>query len=171
MNMEIFILNIKNGFLKPKKDKDGYLRIILRTQQGMKEFGIAKLVAYHFIGEPPNYIKDVTVDHINGIKTDNYYKNLRWLERSENSSIRKERAKSLGELNHEAKLKEQDVIKICNLIMENSKTFCEIGKIFGVSKYTISNIKRKANWKHITEKYNFPNINVIRDEKGKFCRN
>ena len=155
----------KKEFLKPKKDKNGYLQIALQGEKRTVCVGIATLVTYHFIGEPPLEIKDATVDHIDGNIENNFYKNLRWLERSENSSIRKLRGKSAGELNHEAKLTEQDVIKICNLIMENNKTFTEIGKLFGVSKYTINNIKRKINWKHISQKYTFPEIIIQRDNK------
>lgn len=146
----------KNNFLKPNKDKNGYLNVALRGNQRIVYVRIATLVAYNFIGPPPIDMQDPTIDHIDGKILNNYYKNLRWLERGENSSIRKIRAKSKGELNHEAKLKEKEVIKICELLIENKLTLKEIGKLFNVSKYTISNIKRKANWQHITNKYSFP---------------
>ena len=112
-------------------------------------------------------MKDPTIDHIDGNIVNNHYTNLRWMERSENASIRKERAKSLGELNHEAKLKDKEVVEICKLLMEKELTLKEIGNIFGVSKYTISNIRRKVNWKHISNKYNFPEIKIIRNSKGR----
>lgn len=160
----------KKGFLKPKKDKDGYLRVMLRTQKGSIEVGIATLVIYNFIGEPPTEIKDPTVDHIDGNIENNFYKNLRWLERSENSSIRKERARSLGELNHEAKLNEQQVIEICQLLTDNKLSLQEIANIYKVHKSTISNIKRQVKWTHISKKYKFPRIEIKRDEKGRFYR-
>ena len=160
----------KKGFLKPKKDKDGYLQIALQGEKRILYVRIATLVAYNFIGEPPIEIKDPTVDHIDGNIENNFYKNLRWLERSENSSIRKERARSLGELNHEAKLNEQQVIEICQLLIENKLSLQEIANIYKVHKSTISNIKRQVKWTHISKNYKFPKTEVQRDEKGRFCR-
>lgn len=127
-------------------------------------------MAYNFIGTPPTSIKDITVDHIDGNILNNYYTNLRWLERGLNSSIRKSRKKSAGELNHEAKLTEKEVIKICDLLIENRLTLKEIAEKYNVTKSTISNIKRKATWKYITQKYIFPKTEIKRDDKGKFYK-
>lgn len=160
----------KKGFLKTKKDKNGYLNITLAGKNNPIYARVATLVAYNFIGKPSSEIKDVTVDHIDGNILNNYYINLRWLERSVNSSIRKNRMKSIGELNHEAKLTEKEVIEICDLLVENKLTLKEIGKIYNVTKYTINNIKRKVTWKHVTQKYSFPKVEVRRDNKGKFYR-
>ena len=99
-------------------------------------------------------MKDPTVDHIDGNRTNNYYKNLRWIERKVNSSIRKNRG--IGENNHEAILTEIQVIEICELIMQKQFTLQQIANKYNVDKSTISNIKRKKSWKHLTKFYNFP---------------
>ena len=91
--------------------------------------------------------------------------NLRWLERAENSSVRKIRGKTLGELNHESKLKEEQVILICELLLKNDMTLQEIADMFNVHKTTISNINKKKNWKHIANRYNFPENLVKRNSK------
>ena len=157
-----------NKYLKPKKDKDGYLSISLRGTNRTIYTRIATLVAYNFIGPPSSNIVDPTVDHIDGDILNNNYKNLRWLSRSENSSIRKVRGKSLGELNHEAKLTKEEVKKICILLMENKKSMVQIAKLYNVSKSTISNIKRKVKWKEISNQYEFPKIIIKRNSKGRF---
>lgn len=145
----------KNDYLKPKTDKDGYLSLALRGEQRIIYVRTATLVAYNFIGPPPINMKDPTIDHIDGKILNNYYKNLRWLERGENSSIRKRRYKSKGELNHEAKLSNKQVVEICNLLMNKELTLKQIGAMYGVHKSTISNIKRKVKWQHLTQNYNF----------------
>lgn len=154
--------------MKPSKDKDGYLRVTLRGKKKMVYARISILVAYNFIGEPSKKIKDPTVDHIDGNILNNYYLNLRWLERSVNSSIRKKRGKSEGELNHEAKLNEKQITLICELLMQNTHTLKGIANIFKVSESTINNIKRKKSWYSITCNYNFPVSKIKRDKKGRF---
>lgn len=158
----------KKDYLKPKKDKDGYLEISLAGKNKTIFVRIATLVAYNFIGNPPVNMEDPTIDHIDNNRLNNYYKNLRWIERSKNSSIRKN--KGIGELNHESKLTENQVFRICELLMENKLTLKEIADLFNVSKYTINNIKMKKNWIYITNKYNFPNSIVKRNKKGKFYK-
>ncbi len=77
--------NFKRDFLKSCKDKNGYLKINLQTDQNPKRISIATLVAYNFIGYPPKEIIDPTIDHIDKDKNNNHCSNLRWMERSENA--------------------------------------------------------------------------------------
>ena len=145
-----------NDFLKPRHDKNGYLELGLSTGRSKqrKLWKVHQLVAKVYLGNPPEYMKDPTVDHINGNIFDNNYRNLRWMERGINSSIR--RNKGVGEQNHEAKLTEEQVIEICELLIQNEKSLKEMADLYNVDKSTISNIKRKKSWKHLTKFYNFP---------------
>ena len=144
-----------NDFLKPRHDKNEYLELGLSTGQSKqrKFWKVHQLVAKVYLGNPPEYMKDPTVDHINGNIFDNNYRNLRWMERGINSSIR--RNKGVGEQNHEAKLTEEQVIEICEMLIQNKKSLKEIADLYGVEKSTISNIKRKKSWRHLTKCYNF----------------
>lgn len=143
--------------IKPHPDKDGYLHLMLCTNERLsngnhrrKDFRIATLVARSFIGEPPKNITDPTVDHKDGCITHNHYSNLRWLERGTNSSIRDNTG--IGELNHEAKLSNNDVHQICEMLT-NGVSQKEIAMRFNVHPSTIANIKQRKNWKHISSDY------------------
>lgn len=70
-------------FLKPHKDKDGYLIVSLYRNKNPKTCKVHRLVAESFV---PNFENKLIVDHINTIRTDNYYKNLRWCTAKENSN-------------------------------------------------------------------------------------
>ena len=138
--------------LKASKDKDGYLKISLNTKDGKrKSFRIATLVTSTFIGKCPFDMKDPTVNHIDGNILNNHYTNLEWMERAENSRKRIHIAK--GSLNGTAILNEDDVEKICELLISSNMSFDEIGILFNVEKSTVSNIKRGRNWKSISKKY------------------
>lgn len=144
--------NLTQKFLRAGKDKDGYLKISLRTNDNKTSvFRIATLVLYTYGGPPSDNIIDPTVNHIDSDILNNNISNLEWLERGENSSIRKN--KGAGETNHEAVLSENDVIDICDLIRTTNMSFSSIANIKGVDKSTINNIVRKKNWENVTSQY------------------
>lgn len=157
------------NLMHPKTDKNGYLSIGLRTTYGKaKMFRVATLVLITFVGDYPTSMKDPTVNHIDGDITNNHYTNLEWMERSVNSSIRSN--KGAGELNHEAKLSNDDVLKIVNYIKTTELSFQEIGELFNVDKSTINNIVQKKNWSHLIGDDNLSQYRKwIRDkETGRF---
>lgn len=160
--------NYKKDYIKPRKDKNGYLHINLSggSKSNKKDVRIATLVAWHFNGRPDESIKDPTINHIDSNILNNHYSNLEWIERGKNSSIRKN--KGQGSLNHEAILTESQVIEICELLVNTDISLQSIGKKYGVTQSTIANIKNRKTWKNISIKYDFSCRKVIRDKKGKF---
>lgn len=155
------------NLMHPKSDKDGYLSIGLKTVCGkVKMFRVATLVLITFVGECLASIKDPTVNHIDSNIVNNHYTNLEWMERRENSSIREN--KGAGELNHEAKLSENDVLKIIEYIKMTTLSIQKIGELFNVDKSTIHNIMQGKNWKHLIDE-NLSKYRVLkRDNNGKF---
>lgn len=76
------VRNIKfDRVRKPMIDKDGYLCVVLSKDGKHKYQFIHRLVATAFISNPKN---KRTVNHINGIKTDNRVENLEWATDGEN---------------------------------------------------------------------------------------
>ena len=71
-----------NRLLKPSCTKDGYMQVILRLNKKSYCKRIHRLVAENFLKPPVR--ADDTVNHIDGNKTNNSYKNLEWLTRVEN---------------------------------------------------------------------------------------
>lgn len=91
------------------------------------------------------------VNHKNGNKYDNNIKNLEWVAGRENvlHSINILGNSRTGENNGRNKLSEQSVLVIRELLISTNLRHKDIGKIFNVSRYTITDINRGKNWKHV----------------------
>lgn len=79
------VRNVKFGrILKPQKDPNGYLHVVLSKKRKRKTIYIHKLVAICFLGHLPSGMT-ITIDHVNGIKTDNRLENLELVSMRENT--------------------------------------------------------------------------------------
>lgn len=71
----------RSGFFLKKYLKNGYYYVTLNNK-GAKSFYVHRLVLKTFV---PNTENKKTVNHINGVKTDNRLENLEWATYAENS--------------------------------------------------------------------------------------
>lgn len=77
------IKNVKYNKLRTLTDVRGYLKISLNKGNFSKMFFVHRLVALLFIDNPENKPQ---VNHIDGNKKNNYFKNLEWCTARENDT-------------------------------------------------------------------------------------
>lgn len=127
----------------------GYLRVKLGRGTA---YMISHLVAYTFIGPPPDFIKDPTINHKDENPLNNFYKNLEWMERSENSRLKPHQIK--GTNLWSATASEEQVLQAWKLLNETDLTLTQIAEITKIySEKIIYNIKVKRSWKWLTDDY------------------
>lgn len=74
----------KEKFLKPAKNRDGYLLVTLCRNGKHKMFQVHRLVATMFIPNPEGFEQ---VNHIDEVKTNNCVSNLEWCNAKYNSNF------------------------------------------------------------------------------------
>lgn len=143
----------KNGLIrKPHITHDGYLRLKLCFgSEGCKMFTVHRLVALTFIpNDDP--INKLTVNHKDTDKLINYYDNLEWMTRRENTQLSYGNGRGVGENHNMAKHKEKDIVKVCKLLTKTNNRQ-DIAKSTGVSESVIRDIHAGHTWTHISSEY------------------
>lgn len=139
---------IKGRILRAGKHTGGYVTVTLSKESVTKSFVVHRLVAESFVNNPLNKPE---VNHIDAIKTNNYYKNLEWVTSSENTIKGLELGimnTARGEQKPNSVLKEEQVIEVKKRILKGDKNSV-IAKDFGVHYMVIQEIKKGRNWKHV----------------------
>lgn len=130
------------------KDKSGYFRTNLSKNGTNKTVKVHRIVAQAFIPNPEN---KPTVNHKNGIKTDNRAENLEWATQSENMqhACDNQLKRNDGEHNSQSKLTWENVRYIRSVYKQKDPLFGAIplSKKFGVHRKTISRIAAYQYWK------------------------
>lgn len=145
------VRSLKSGkvhILTPKMNNSGYFRVAI-TLNGIRcRKYIHHLVALAYIGERP---AKHDVNHINGVKTDNRPENLNYLTRAENMKHAREHGlhDNRGERAYNAKLTGDDALLIHRGYFIAGLTAAQMAESLGVSERTVSDVLRRATWKHI----------------------
>lgn len=126
--------------------KDGYLRVKLYSKNSCKILPVHKLVATHFIKNNMNF---PIINHIDGNKKNNYYKNLEWCTYKYNleHAFKNKLNNNFAENHHNSKLKWKDVENIRSLYKTGNYTQVKLAEIFNCSQSAITKIINKKNWK------------------------
>lgn len=135
--------SIRKGIiLKPTKNSKGYLAVVICVDGTRNTKYVHQVIASTFIPNPENKL---TVNHKDGNPLNNHLDNLEWHTFEENyQHAQLNNLISAGNV----KLKEVEVIEIKRLIVGGLSN-PEIGKMFGVDKATIRNIRIGKNWTHV----------------------
>ena len=135
--------------LKTRRDKDGYELVTLWVCGKALTRKVHRLVAQAFLENPENKL---TVNHKDGIKTNNRRDNLEWNTIAENHAHAFDTGlHSIGEnriAGRPVKLRDADIPLIREMFKEG-KGNTEIGKLFGVSCGCIYSIRVNKSWTHI----------------------
>lgn len=155
------VYSIKNKkILKPQKRPNGYLKVSLSRPDGPRDpnVSIHVLVAKYFCGndDPSNKI---FVNHISGVKCNNYYKNLEWVTPSENNihAIENGLAKARGSENPTS-IYEEDTIRMILYYINRGYTQGQIYELVKDRKNIVNRkktidlikkLRRGVVWKHV----------------------
>ena len=127
--------------LKPRKCRQGYLRVGLRHKsENPKTLMIHKAVVLAFIGETPD---GLMIRHKDGNKENNRSNNFEFGTNQENQLDRVKQG-TMGRVLNPTKVRQ--IRKLLAL----GKTCKEIGEQFGCASGTVYHIKRGTRWGHIT---------------------
>jgi hypothetical protein len=136
------------GLMSLILDKDGYLKVGLRNDEGRSHFRVHRLVALAFItnehGKPE-------VNHKDSNRANNYVNNLEWVTGGENAlhGYSHGNRKQKGSYHSQNILTESDIPVICKMVDEGIHP-SEIAEKFGISRTTILNVKTGRTWKHVS---------------------
>jgi len=138
-------IGIRKPSLSSIKGGWQYPRIELSKEGKTKHFTIHELVAMTFIGQRPHKHE---INHIDGNKCNNYYKNIEYVTSSQNRrhAVRIGLLRS-GSSNPLSKLNKKEVAQIFKL-RKTGLFLHQLAKNFGVSVTTICNVLKRRHYKN-----------------------
>lgn len=126
----------KSNEKKIRLNRSGYFRCNLKKDNKRYDYTVHRLVAEAFLGKQEG---KNTVNHINGIKTDNRIENLEWVTLSENT-IHAVKTRLI-----KTKLTDIEAMQILNSTSSHRK----LAAIYGVSSSIVWRIKNGLAYKHL----------------------
>ena len=140
----------RKRFLVPKIHRCNYLFLRLQTEDGLwKNRYLHRLVALMFI---PTGDVTMQIDHINGDKQNNDWRNLRWVTNRQNAHF----AMQHGLMPHAVFMTDETAHTICRMLSDGMSVM-KISRKTGFSDHAIYAIRYRRNWTHVSDQYDFGN--------------
>lgn len=139
-------LSSNKRLLKPSV-KYGYMVIRHYVGGVRKHYHLHRLVAMAFRGLPEN--SALHAAHYDGDKLNNSANNIYWATAQENISDRERHGRTMRGDNHYARVLSSSEIPKIRKLLSAGMPQKDIAKIYGVTKYTISDIKRGKTWNSV----------------------
>jgi hypothetical protein len=144
------IRSIKNGggVLSTPPNHDGYPHVCLRKDGKARVIQIHRLIAIAFHGDKRNALHN-EVAHLDNDRGNSRADNLQWVSKVENRSHRKRHGtETCGERHGGTRLKEEQVYAI----RDDPRRIADIAADYGISQYSVSDIKARRRWIHLPER-------------------
>lgn len=145
------------NIIKPQPKSGGYLNVSLGSYDERHRFSLHRLIAYQFLNWD-SFNRYAIINHINGIKIRNTWKNLEIVSQKQNvlHSINTKLFPShIGENNSRAILTEKDVHDICSLLLKYNGNVKQVISSLNkrISESLVYGIRDKKTWCFISDKY------------------
>lgn len=120
--------------------------------RGKKTCSVHRIVAQAFV---PNEEGKPQVNHIDSDVMNAHASNLEWTTQKENIQYAFEQGRKTtrkGSESNLCKINEEKVTSLYREILSGEKSLNQIAKDYGIHPSSVSAIKTKRNWKHLTDK-------------------
>ena len=149
------IFDVKlNKFKKPALHRKGYLKYSFYIDNKDKKIFAHRLILMLF--NPVENMNELQVNHKDGNKQNNHLDNLEWVTQSENQkhAFSNGLISRKGENNSQAKLTEDEVLEIVDMLKSKEKVKY-ISEKFHISESAVYLIKNKKKWIYLTKDIDF----------------
>lgn len=142
-----FTSSFPEKVLSPCKGKHGYLEVCMLQDGKRKKHLVHRLIGMAYV---PGFSPDLTINHINGIKTDNRVENLEWVSLSKNTKLQWETGlvDLRGEKRLTNKLTSKRVVYIRRLLLRGISAHA-LAIVAGVDPTLIYFIRDGKRWAHV----------------------
>ena len=139
-----------SSILRPSKLRRGYLQVIISYPEGRKGRTVHSLVAEAWIGKRP---KGAVINHKDGNKTNNYYRNLEYTTEVGNMQHASDTGLlPKGSRHYTTELTEKDIVKVCKLILKGHGNKA-ISERTPVSASKVRDIRGGRSWVSVSSRF------------------